>query len=349
MCLTPVTIKREIAGRYYLNNVPCNTCLECVKDRQNAYIVRTIEEQKKRGSMVFFTLTYSPEALPINEYEIEDPETGGMLSGEAQTLRRADVTAWLNAFRKRWKRKGVKLDFGHMITGEYSPVKMRPHYHGIILGLEREKVNELMYDWKKKFGFVCFNFIPSLAADVEKVARYTAKYTIKDESWNVVPEGAEKPRIMTSQFYGMPSPERWKSLKNYWLAKDIVDYDIDKPVFENVAQQQKVVRAIISRRKYRLSDGREFKLPAYYKRKVFYSLVTGKVRASAIQRMVSYNVQRDFDKLFKEELHNLATLYDIREYSKVVDKYNAIHEDDKFYRAYRYAENNTKYMVKSKL
>lgn len=349
MCLTPVTIRRTLGAQSYLNQVPCNHCLECVKDKQNEYIIRTIEEQRKKGTMVFFTLTYNPDALPMTEDFELDEETGEILKDEeVQTLRRADVTLWLRLFRQKYKRQGIKLDFSHLICGEYGPRTFRPHYHGIILGLTQEQVNDLMWSWKTKYGYVCFKFVPSLMADIEKVARYTAKYTVKNEEWNILPnEKCEKPRKMTSQFYGMPNEKRWKGMVDYYLAKDVCEYDMDNPKFENKQQYYKVVDEIIRRRKYRNGNGNEWKLPNYYRRKIFYVKDGDKVRASQIQRMVTFNVQRNFDKNLKEELHNLATIYNFRTYDEAFSKYQMVHDDDKFYRAKRYAESDKKYMVKS--
>lgn len=347
MCLTPITLKRSYAGRWYQNNVPCNHCLECVKDHQNEYIVRAIEEQRKRGTMCFFTLTYAPDTLPMKEFEIIDEETGEMSCYETQTLHRADVSLWLKLFKQTWKRKGQTLDFSYMITGEYGPKTQRPHYHGLIFGLNDEQINQLMWSWKTKYGYVCFKKIPSLMADVEKVSRYCAKYMIKNEEWKLVPENAEKPRIMTSQFFGMPEEKRWNAMVRYYQAQDVLEYDPLNPKFENVKDMYKIVDEIIRRRKYRIGNGKEFKLPNYYKRKIFYHQVAGRVRASAIQHMVTYNVQRNFDKDRTEQLHNLASIYEIGEYGKVVDLYNAIQEDNKRLRADRYAESDKKYMVKS--
>lgn len=347
MCLSPVTIKRYIATRPYLNNVPCGKCLECVKDKQNEYIIRSIEEFRKRPMMTFFTLTYAPETLPMNGFEVIDEETGEISQSEVQTLRRSDVSKWLKLFKQKYAKRGTPLDFSYMIKGEYGPKTQRPHYHGLIFGLDDDKINELMWRWKTEFGFVCFKKIPSLMSDVEKVTRYCAKYMLKNEDWNIIPQGAEKPRVMTSQFYGMPEEKRWNGMVKYYQAQDVMEYDPNNPKFETKRDMYKVVDEIIRRRKYRLGNGKEFKLPNYYKRKIFYNKVEGKERASQIQRMVTYNVQRNFDKDFKEELHNLASIYQIGEYAQVVDKYNDIHEDDKRLRAERYAESDRKYMMKS--
>lgn len=347
MCLTPVMVKRTYAARPYLNVVPCGKCLECVKDKQNEYIIRSIEEFRKRPMMTFFTLTYAPEALPMNGFEVVDEETGEIFHDEVQTLCRAHVSKWLKLFKQKYAKRGTKLEFSYMIKGEYGPKTQRPHYHGLIFGLDENLVNELMWRWKTEFGFVCFKRIPSLMSDVEKVTRYCAKYMIKNEDWNIVPVGAERPRVMTSQFYGMPDENRWNAMVRYYQAQDVMEYDPNNPKFESKRDMYKVVDEIIKRRKYRIGNGKEFKLPNYYKRKIFYNKIEGSERATAIQRMVTFNVQRDFDKDFKAELHNLASLFDLGTYAQAVDKYNVVHEDDKYYRAKRYEESDLKYMRKS--
>lgn len=348
MCLTPITITRQQAGKYYLNNVPCNNCLECIKDKQNEYIIRTIEEQRKRGSMVFFTLTYSPSALPMKDnYEI-DEESGEIISeSEVQTLRRSDVRKWKLTYEQRYRRHGIKLDYGYLICGEYGCKTQRPHYHGIFLGLSKEVVDDIMKDWSDNYGFVVYNYIPPIVKDVEKVARYCSKYICKDKEHNNVPEGAEKPRKQTSKFYGLPEPDRWQKMVDYYTCKDMIEYDIDDIHF-SWQDGYRLAHEIIKRRKYNLGNGKEFKLPNYYKRKIFYVKdAFGKERSSQVQRLVTYHVQCDFDKNFKEELHNLATIYDFREYVEAVDCYNMVHEDSCKSREARYAKDNLRYYSKS--
>lgn len=71
---------------------PCGKCEECVKDIQNEYIIRTVEEQKKRGTIVFITLTYNEQSVPkfTDEGEI-DEETGEIYDYTYRSLRRKDV------------------------------------------------------------------------------------------------------------------------------------------------------------------------------------------------------------------------------------------------------------------
>lgn len=63
MCYNPITIK---SSEGYVQ-VPCGHCLECLKQYQNEWSNRMMEELKScDGKAVFFTLTYSDEAVPKN-------------------------------------------------------------------------------------------------------------------------------------------------------------------------------------------------------------------------------------------------------------------------------------------
>lgn len=73
--------------------VPCGKCEECVKDNQNEYIIRTVEEQKKRGTVLFLTLTYNEGSVPIrfNEDGEVDEETGEIFVHKYRSLNRKDI------------------------------------------------------------------------------------------------------------------------------------------------------------------------------------------------------------------------------------------------------------------
>lgn len=87
--------------------VPCGKCAECVKDQQNEFVIRTVEEQKKRGTVLFVTLTYNEDSVPIKFDEdgeivdedtgelqlsdIIDEETGEVYPSRYRSLRRSDV------------------------------------------------------------------------------------------------------------------------------------------------------------------------------------------------------------------------------------------------------------------
>lgn len=111
MCKSPITITRKDARfehlsdmrlkRYYPTlsrtaftevTVPCGKCLECLKKRQNDLALRCMQEASKRGSMVFVTLTYNEEMLPLSMRLQEiDTDTGEILSeSDASPLVRID-------------------------------------------------------------------------------------------------------------------------------------------------------------------------------------------------------------------------------------------------------------------
>lgn len=64
MCISPITIHYDgIDGRHSIQ-VPCGKCVECLKTKQNDYMVRIFEEMKQVSKCCFLTLTYSNDNVP---------------------------------------------------------------------------------------------------------------------------------------------------------------------------------------------------------------------------------------------------------------------------------------------
>lgn len=331
MCLSPVALTREIAGRKYTEHVPCGKCNQCVKEKQNEYVIRTIEEANKRGNVWFFTLTYSNEHAPVTfdldgDIKEEDPETGEVFfddSAKLLTLNRHDITDWKKRVRtklnKRRKKNGQSpLDFGYLICGEYGPKTHRPHYHGLFIGMQKEDVMEFKRDWEAHYGFTQFNYIPSIPVNgqsqVEATAKYVSKYVVKMqdlEDENVKNGKVQKPRKQTSVGYGMPTRARFERMRNYHLCNDIFpNVDMDKVFNMKPEDMKRLVKEVIKRRKYK-NNGKDYKLPNYYKRKLFYlkDEDTGKVRASSLQRVVSRTMEMDVRADFARQLCEMAANY----------------------------------------
>lgn len=332
MCLTPVAITREVAGRKYTEHVPCGKCNECIKDKQNEYIIRSMEEAQKRGNVWFFTLTYAPANVPLKvdidgEIIEEDPETGEVFFSEdskIMSLNRSDITSWKKRVRtklnKRRKSKGQSpLDFGYMICGEYGPKTHRPHYHGLFIGLERDDVMEFKQDWESHYGFTTFSYIPSIPVDgvnqVERTSRYVSKYIVKmtDIEDDAVKQcKVEKPRKQTSVGYGMPTKKRFEKMRRYHLCEDLFPgLNIDKIYELKVSDVSRLVREVIKRRRYK-SGGVSYKLPSYYKKKLYYvkDEFTGKDRASRLQSLVSQTLEMDIRKDYSRKLAEMASNYE---------------------------------------
>lgn len=329
MCLTPVALTRTIAGRKYTQHVPCGHCNECIKNRQNEYVIRTIEEAAKLGHVWFFTLTYNDDHVPTTfdldgEIVEEDPETGEVFfAPEAKllTLRNEDITSWKKRVRarlnKRRKSEGrERLKFSFLICGEYGPKTHRPHYHGLFIGMTRPDMLEFKKDWEKHYGFTQFKSVNTLTTlernDVECTARYVAKYICKIQEFedeNVLTGKVQKPRKLVSAGYGLPNEEKFKRMKDYHLCRDMFpDADLDR--MYNVKEPMRLIREIIKRRRYK-NNGKDYKLPRYYQRKIFYTVdeYTGKIRPLDVQRMVSQVMEMDIRKDYSRKLAEMAADY----------------------------------------
>jgi hypothetical protein len=372
MCVNPITLTRSRCGIKVKETVPCGKCPECIKDNQNEFVIRAYEEQKKRGNMWFFTLTYSPSNVPVafnEEGELVDEElvprcqkplkyrsygVGLGLSSNSELSFKFDGNSFIsvedtfdqdksileiqeenkytekdlmldeetgempvnvlsldNRDVKNWKKRvrrqieyheGRKLDFGYMICGEYGPRTRRPHYHGVFFGLSDEDVLKFKLDWEKHNGYTCFKKINSF--DVERTSKYVSKYINKQECLNdslMLSGYSVKPRKITSKGFGLPTPSRFYTIKKEVLG----DFPIKK-----IDDLSSVDIDIIKKNVKRLSDntikyhlnGKDYKLPQYYKKRIFYitSNIGGKRKSSPsalynlVQKAIRDRIQKDF-------------------------------------------------------
>ncbi len=358
MCLSPISISRTYLGRKVVQWAPCGKCEECIKDKQNEYIIRTIEEvMKVRGNIYFLTLTYSDDSVPLvvdEDGELIDEETGEILS-TLKSLDNGDITAW----KKRCRRyiqyhTGRKCDFSSLICGEYGPQTHRPHYHGLFIGISPEDMEVFKKDWEENYGFTCIKQISRF--DVERTARYVAKYITKMrdlEDPNVINGKVQKPRKITSKGYGMPSKERWKRMKIDVMGEDYSVEDLQKMVQagQSTKKVAKVVDKISKSLKYK-QNGKEYKLPKYYKTKMLsYKDDTGKVCSTTIQNMVAQSmvnqVQSDYSRKLVKLADNLKVSEDYKGMLKVTSRLQAIEENSRLSRKQMYLETNIAALRKS--
>lgn len=147
--------------------VRCGVCMQCRLDQREHWVLRLYHEYESWKDSMFVTLTYSDDHLPINHYP------GG--NGES-TLLKDDVQLFLKRLRKRTNKK-----LKYFICGEYGEELGRPHYHGIIYGLDyykdedRQSVKDCWKkcDWemlmdKKSFGSVNVQSIRYVVSYLEK-------------------------------------------------------------------------------------------------------------------------------------------------------------------------------------
>lgn len=151
MCLSPLSIRTNDAFGIEINQtVPCGKCIECLKDTQNAWKIRLIEEFRDHLYVYFFTLTYNEDSVP---FTILDDGT------KVRHVSKIDIQLWIKRNRIRYEREfNRKIDFKYFITSEYGPNTGRPHYHGIIYtDISPTFISSMFRDWSSTKGFVNFS------------------------------------------------------------------------------------------------------------------------------------------------------------------------------------------------
>lgn len=327
MCVSPIEVKRKLGNSYRYVLVPCGKCSECLCKRQSGYTVRCIEEARKRGSIWFFTLTYSNDNLPYIE---------GFPS-----LRRSDVKKWKREVRRNYFRKtGVPFpDFSYMICGEYGTRTHRPHYHGYVCGLDNYHAHYLAKYWQDNYGFVLVKSIPFSSKDISCVSRYVAKYCVKPEGLKVPNSKVEKPRVQTSVGFGLPSD--FDDRKSYYL--DGV----------NPRTLQGFTRGSLDTIKNRLKysfGGVSYSLPLYLKKKLLYEKgLSGNYKASALSHLLTSSLQFSLIEDVDSVLQSVEACEDSREAREKVARYFMGKESDIESRDYLSEKNLRSFLQRQKL
>lgn len=136
-CSSPFLLKNEISDRSigsYLKLVPCGKCLACRKVRGSEWAERIKREFQKIRKGIFLTLTYSDDNLPV-------------VDGKA-TLDKNEFKNFLRRFKRYFKDRQIK----YFACGEFGDLRLRPHYHSILLGVDIHDMDCYYYDgeWRSR-------------------------------------------------------------------------------------------------------------------------------------------------------------------------------------------------------
>lgn len=164
--------------------VPCGKCELCKKQRSLEWSVRLLHEADYWPSVLFLTLTYDEESLPVD----------GALDKRA-----------LQLYFKR-VRKFLRTPLKFLATGEYGGRTGRAHYHAIVFCHEKQtEVGSPPEAFRRawSFGMVhCGSFAP---ASARYVTKYTMKSCFSPEVTKAIYGAKQPPFMLVSQGLG----RRW--------------------------------------------------------------------------------------------------------------------------------------------
>lgn len=312
MCTSPIQIynrssRISLRGQSLLFTVPCGQCEECKKLKSNEYTLRSYFEYQdcisKGGYVYFDTLTYSPKYLPV-DFRISH-------------FRRADITLCLKELRVYLTRAGfdVKDNIKYFITSEYGGKTHRPHYHVLFfITVPNLDVKTFWQYLNKawKFGIIDRRATaPNRVVNSTAAINYVAKYVQKDQEWQSVVDaklsrlrriGCEdkfKSKLKDFQPFHLQSQGFGANFLSYTSLDDILNNGF----------------ITIPDRKYLIKN---YAIPTYYKRKLFYNLVKdddGKNHWKLNELGVEYKCNQ-LDNIINNQLHKYQTTIDnLRQYN----------------------------------
>lgn len=296
MCISPIPciFENQFGFRESID-APCGKCLECVKDDQNNWKVRMIEESKDWPYCYFFTLTYRDSSLPVNVVDAYNREVKMSCrlcddcvdSASYEVLStgyKKDIQDWLKRFRTRYVRRKAytlgmtvkdfkasrglytkfKPELRYFICLEYGPNGThRPHYHGCIFtNVSPRDIGILPVDWTIRYGYVKWSRVRprnDAANALSAPANYVSKYCCKGEFSSRVDD-------IENGFIDKAWRLVSKGLGVSYIARNR-DYHL--PIRRGYKPQE-YVEMVCNRRIYK--DGEfKYKLPRYYQQRLFYA------------------------------------------------------------------------------
>lgn len=301
MCLSPITIKYvdRVRGGYSTTTVPCGKCLECLKDKQDEWATRIMQEAAHSHGFIFDTFTYRESAVPCLDATGLDDELLANMSNESfdylenhdWLIRYPDYRDIRDLIKRGrelyYKHNGERLKFKYFICSEYGDKKTqnyRPHFHLLVFGLSRSTwVEYFASKWYTKFGFTYTKQIDFIdQRHLQNVARYVGKYCSKGFfDVPLVKDGlAPKPFRLVSNGVGIGYLDVFR--KEMQVFETYIDCfskipDCPRSYYSALNSDNKYAdllrlfrnSEIYNRMSFRDTSGYPHKLPRYYKDKLF--------------------------------------------------------------------------------
>lgn len=111
MCTSPITRRIDNVEGLRSIQVPCGKCYECLKTKQNDYMVRIYEEMMQVSKSCFVTLTYNDNTVP---FLVRDGK-------KYLTVWKDDVKGWIKRLRTNYERKTGLKGIRYFLCSEYGP------------------------------------------------------------------------------------------------------------------------------------------------------------------------------------------------------------------------------------
>lgn len=270
MCVSPRLVRVK-GCKYQYMIVPCRKCVECLKQEQNDWMVRLVEEFRNFDKVLFITLTYREETIP----KVYDQ------NGEFRySCCKKHVQNWLKRYRIREERAGYSEPWKYFVASEYSPIAhnhWRAHYHLLIYGKSPTRFWSALCEWREMYGFFKYDLVVSGERSSVNVSRYVSKYCCKGKFEKPVWEFGdalhhpEKPFRLVSKGLGSSYCDRMRSFHTGELYNSVFPkvkefvrlHGSEYPIFSD-----EFLDYVVRNRVVHLGDF-DYHMPRYYTEKIY--------------------------------------------------------------------------------
>ncbi|QRV61984.1 replication initiator protein [Microvirus sp.] len=302
MCFSPVTIhnpKKYLHGfidRSVLE-VPCGTCKECIDSRRNSFFIRMYYEylqvHANHGFAYFLTLTYNNESI------------NRLPTGEL-CYRHDDVKNYLKLIRTHIQRDfniETKDNIRYFCCSEFGEDRHRPHYHIVFFVYPPISARTFIYIARKYWahGFTkAGKFNNGIVTDIAAFS-YVSKYCTKGD------EDGKTYKNLLSAIEKYPFSDEEKKYYRY-NCRPIIRTSINFGLYLlETTDFEQIEKGIVKMpdKKYTVKN---YPLPLYYDRKVFYDTVL--VDGNPCYRLNAAGLQMKLIR-FKQYKQSFKSCYDL--------------------------------------
>lgn len=252
----------------------CGKCPECLQDRRTSWSLRLIQESRHLRCFSAL-LTYNEDNVPR--------------CSDGMSLCKRDVQLFLKRLRHEFPDNKIK----YYIAGEYSPQKLRPHYHCLFFGFPSDLASHeiktiLQKTWR--LGFIG-SFSDWLRSDAQ--INYATNYIINLYEWkdddkrvrpfNLISKGLamDYDEDVYSKIERHHNPRKFgwkfnKETKSFdYFAPYHLDVETNELVFDNDFFRDvdtiKIQQTIFDRKKRvtKLGKVHSYRMPRVWRNKVF--------------------------------------------------------------------------------
>lgn len=210
--------KSEPCENFPWNRFPCRKCLPCLRNRQQQWVTRLVEDLRKYENNYYITFTYDDSHVPVDEFGQMCFDSKRLIKLNRDLRKRYQVGRFRNVLHDQIIGSPLYFDLPkdqkirYYITSEYGPTSTeRSHYHAVYYNMGIDIYTaELLFKYLWQDGFI--TIYPALPGSAGYISKYLVKDNVEGNSYQ--DDTRQSPILICSKGLGLDYVDRMKDFHN---------------------------------------------------------------------------------------------------------------------------------------